>query len=396
MPKVLRIINRLNLGGITYNVTYLSKFLSPAYETMLVSGVKTDEEESSEFILDQYNIKPVYIKEMKREINLSSDRRAYLELKDIIKKFKPDIVHTHAAKAGTLGRLAAASCNVPVIVHTFHGHVFHSYFNAVKTQLFLNIERYLARKSSAIITISDIQKHEICDIYKVCSPEKAHVIPLGFDLNRFRENMDVKRKSFRSKYHLSDDSIAIGIIGRFAAVKNHPFFLKAFKQVTSLTNKKVVAFLIGDGEEKPNILNECMNLNLTHSTDNASNDNNVVFTSWIKEVDWALAGLDIVALTSFNEGTPVSLIEAQAAGKPIVSTRVGGIENVVQNNVTALLSDTGDISSFTNNVLSLCEDQNKRSNMSIKGWEFVKEKFHYTRLTKDMDILYQKLLLQAK
>lgn len=396
MPKVLRIINRLNLGGITYNVTYLSRFLPAQYETMLVSGIKTDEEESSEFILDKYSLKPVYIKEMKREINFSSDRRAYSEIKDIIKKFKPDIVHTHAAKAGTLGRLAAASCKVPVIVHTFHGHIFHSYFNPVKTKIFLNIERYLARKSSAIVTISDIQKHEICDIYKVCSPDKAHVIPLGFDLNRFRENMEEKRKTFREKYNLDHSTIAIGIIGRFASVKNHAFFLQAFKQLTLSTTKKVVAFLIGDGEERPNILNESMNLNLSFSSDNADNANQVVLTSWIKDVDWALAGLDIIALTSFNEGTPVSLIEAQAAGKPIVSTRVGGIENVVRNNVTALLSDSGDLQAFTRNMITLCENDTKRSEMSIKGWDFVKEKFHYTRLVNDMDNLYQRLLAQAQ
>lgn len=396
MPKVLRIINRLNLGGITYNVTYLSRFLPAQYETMLVSGIKTDEEESSEFILDKYSLKPVYIKEMKREINFSSDRRAYSEIKDIIKKFKPDIVHTHAAKAGTLGRLAAASCKVPVIVHTFHGHIFHSYFNPVKTKIFLNIERYLARKSSAIVTISDIQKHEICDIYKVCSPDKAHVIPLGFDLNRFRENMEEKRKTFREKYNLDHSTIAIGIIGRFASVKNHAFFLQAFKQLTLSTTKKVVAFLIGDGEERPNILNESMNLNLSFSSDNADNANQVVLTSWIKDVDWALAGLDIIGLTSFNEGTPVSLIEAQAAGKPIVSTRVGGIENVVRNNVTALLSDSGDLQAFTRNMITLCENDTKRSEMSIKGWDFVKEKFHYTRLVNDMDNLYQRLLAQAQ
>ena len=126
MPRVLRIINRLNLGGITYNVTYLTKFMQPEFETILVSGVKTEDEESSEFILDQYGIKPNYIREMKREINFSSDRKAYNELKSLIQKFRPDIVHTHAAKAGTLGRLAAFSCNVPVVVHTFHGHVFHN------------------------------------------------------------------------------------------------------------------------------------------------------------------------------------------------------------------------------------------------------------------------------
>ena len=133
MPRVLRIINRLNLGGITYNVAYLSKYLEPEFETKIISGIKLDAEESSDFILDNLGLKATYLPEMKREISWKHDRAAYLKLKSIIKEFKPDIVHTHAAKAGTLGRLAAASCGVKAIVHTFHGHVFHSYFTPLKT-----------------------------------------------------------------------------------------------------------------------------------------------------------------------------------------------------------------------------------------------------------------------
>ena len=283
MPRVLRIINRLNLGGITYNVTYLTKFMQPEFETILVSGVKTEDEESSEFILDQYGIKPNYIREMKREINFSSDRKAYNELKSLIQKFRPDIVHTHAAKAGTLGRLAAFSCNVPVVVHTFHGHVFHSYFSPLKTKLFIGIERYLAKKSSAIVTISELQKHEICNVFKVSAPEKTHIIPLGFDLSRFRENTGDKRSAFRQMYKIPDDVIAIGIIGRFAAIKNHSFFLEAMQSVINRTSQKVIAVLIGDGEERESILDSCRKLNMPFAKDASNSETKVVLTSWIKE-----------------------------------------------------------------------------------------------------------------
>lgn len=392
MPRVLRIINRLNLGGITYNVTYLTRFMQPEFETMLVSGVKTEDEESSEFILDQYEIKPHYIREMKREINFSSDRKAYAELKALIKKFKPDIVHTHAAKAGTLGRLAAFSCNVPVVVHTFHGHVFHSYFSPLKTKLFIEIERYLAKKSSAIVTISELQKHEICNVFKVSAPEKTHIIPLGFDLSRFRENTDEKRKAFRETYKITDDVIAIGIIGRFAAIKNHSFFLEAMKSVVSKTSKKVVAVLIGDGEEHESILDCCRKLNMPFAKDASESETKVVLTSWIKDIDRALAGLDIVALTSHNEGTPVSLIEAQAAGKAVISTRVGGVENVVAEGHTGFLCNKGDLQSFVNQLLQLVEDETLRNKMADNGWEHVRNKFHYTRLVSDMKNLYNELL----
>src|SRR6185295_2272303 len=227
MPRVLRIINRLNLGGPTYNAALLTKHLAPEFETLLIAGTKQDSEESSEFIVKNLGISTLAIPEMQREINLSNDRIAYKKIKDIIRDFKPDIVHTHAAKAGTLGRLAADSLKVPVIVHTFHGHVFHSYFNPIKTKIFLNIERYLARKSTGIIAISEKQMYELSEIHRICSPGKIKVIPLGFDLDKFQEDIEMKRKSFRSKYFVDDNEIAIGIIGRLVPVKNHPLFLKA-------------------------------------------------------------------------------------------------------------------------------------------------------------------------
>src|ERR1035437_2948879 len=221
MPRILRIINRLNLGGPTYNAAYLTKYLAPEFETMLIAGMKEDSEESSEFIVKQMGIEPIYITEMKRSINPAQDYKAYKRIKSIIKEFKPDIVHTHAAKAGTIARLAAKACNVPVIVHTFHGHVFHSYFNSFKTSIFIAIEQYLARKSTKIIAISEHQKKELTKQYHICSESKIAVIPLGFDLERFQENMDLKRKEFRNKYFIDDDEVAIGIIGRLVPIKNH-------------------------------------------------------------------------------------------------------------------------------------------------------------------------------
>ena len=192
MPRVLRIINRFNLGGPTFNVTYLSKYMSDEYETMLIGGEKEDSEDSSIFILENLGLKPVLIPEMKRSINPINDLKAYYKIKKIIKDFKPDIVHTHAAKSGALGRLAAYNCNVPVIVNTFHGHVFHSYFGKTKTLFYKTIERWLAKKSTKIIAISEIQKEELWKQHKICKKDKLAVIPLGFDLDRFQENTEEK------------------------------------------------------------------------------------------------------------------------------------------------------------------------------------------------------------
>jgi len=393
MPKILRIANRFNLGGPTYNVAYLTKYISPEFETLLVGGEKDDTEEGSEHILDDLGIKPVIIPEMKREINMKEDRAAYLKLKDIIREFKPDIVHTHASKAGTLGRMAAFSCNVPVVVHTFHGHVFHSYFGKLKTEFYKNVERYLAIRSSKIIAISEKQKEELSQIHKICPASKIEIVPLGFDLNKFNENKEANRAEFRNKYKIDDDEIAISIIGRIVPVKNHELFLKAIKNVKDKTSKKIRAFVVGDGEDRQKIENFAISIGLDicdwlQSEKIAT----VTFTSWIKDVEKVTAGSDIIAMTSLNEGTPVSLIEAQAAGKPIVTTNVGGIENITIPNVTALLSERHDIETLSQNLLKLVEDNSLRCEMSKNGWGYVKEKYHYTRLTKDIENLYSSLL----
>lgn len=393
MPKILRIINRFNLGGPTYNVAYLSKYISDKYETLLIGGMKDESEESSDFIVENIGLKPIIIPEMKREINFKNDYTAYKKIKKIIQEYKPDIVHTHASKAGTLGRLAAYSCGVPVIVHTFHGHVFHSYFGKLKTLFYKIIERYLANRSTAIIAISDKQKQELVDIHHICNPEKVHVIPLGFDLLKFQENSEEKRKSFRSKYNIDEDEIVIAIIGRLVPVKNHTLFLEALKIVSGRTSKKIRGFIIGDGEDRSTIEAKARELNISFIDSTKTNDKALLtFTSWIKEIDVALAGSDIITLTSFNEGTPVSLIEAQAANKPIVTTNVGGIENVIIPNKTALLCENNNNAQFAEQLLKLTENDHLRATMSQNGWSNVKEKFHYTRLVTDMEKLYYKLL----
>jgi len=392
VPRVLRIINRLNLGGPTYNAAYLTKFMEPEFETLLVSGMKDDAEESSEFIVKNLDIHPVYIPEMYRELHPFRDYKSYYKLRKLIDEFKPDIVHTHAAKAGAVGRLAAAHSGVKVIVHTFHGHVFHSYFGAAKTRMFLEIERYLAKRTTKIVTLSEIQKHELSSVYKVAPAEKFEIIPLGFDLRKFEENQEVKRKHFRTKYNLDDDEIAIGIVGRLVPIKNHELFLRALKIVSKKTTKQIRAFIIGDGEERMKIEQIAIFLGLKFNNQNLQEKNILTFTGWIKEIDISNAGMDIIALTSNNEGTPVSLIEAQAGGKPIVSTNVGGIQNIVIKNETALLSAVGDENTFAENLLRLIESNELRNQFSKKGNEFVRNKFSYPRLCSDMSRLYNSLL----
>ena len=391
MTRILRIINRFNLGGPTYNAAYLTKYLPDEYETLLVGGMKDNTEDSSQFIVENLGITPMVLSEMKRSINPFQDYIAYKKIKEVIRTFKPDIVHTHASKPGALGRWAAHKMKVPIIIHTFHGHVFHSYFNPVKTGVYKILERKLASVSTKIIAISEKQKQELVEEHGICSADKIVVIPLGFDLQRFQDKIDEKRNVFREEFKLADSDIAIGIVGRLVPIKNHRLFLESFKWVKERSPKRIKAFIVGDGESRQEIEQMCTDLDISFSSD-SEDDVEVYFTSWVKNVDFVNAGVDIIALTSKNEGTPVSLIEAQAANRAIVSTKVGGIENIVIDGETALLSHPNDSDGFRRNLLEMVDNDALRLQFGEKGWQFVKDKFHYERLVDDIAKLYRSLL----
>lgn len=384
MPKILRIINRFNLGGPTFNAAYLSKYLPSEYETLLVGGSRDETEDSSEFIVENLGLKPTILPEMKRELSVSDDRKAYKKIKEIIHDYQPDIVHTHASKAGALGRLAASKMGVKCILHTFHGHVFHSYFGKIKTRFYLNTERYLAKKSDAIVAISNIQKRELSEEFRIAPPDKFRVINLGFDLSRFQKNQNLKREKFRSDWNIGSD-LCIAIIGRLVPIKDHTYLFDRIVNIQNKLNQKITLAVVGDGELRSE-LETYANLHFD------KNKVRVIFTSWIKEVDEVVAGSDIITLSSKNEGTPVTLIEAQAGSKPIVSVEVGGIADIVQKDETALLSKRDETEKFEQNLLSLIQDEALRKKMSEKGLQFVEKRFHYERLCSDMDKLYMEIL----
>lgn len=386
MIKVLRIINRFNLGGPTYNASYLTAYLPDNFETKLIGGAHEAHEGESTFIPEQLQVEFLIIEELQREISFFQDRKAYQKIRKIIREFKPDIVHTHASKAGFVGRLAASKEKVSVIVHTFHGHVFHSYFGKLKTNLFKKLERYAAKKSDAIIAISELQKKELCEVHKIAPDSKFKIIPLGFDLNRFQENLETRRANFRKEHGLQDDEIVIGIIGRLTAIKNHQLFFNSIFEVVKSSHEKIKVFVIGDGE-----LMEVLKV-LANEIEQKTGEQIFVFTSWIKNIEMALPGLDIVCLSSLNEGTPVSLIEAQAAGIPVLTTNVGGVRNVVEDEKTGYIVDSFEVADYSAKLLKLVNSEEIRQKMSQNGWNHVQEKFHYVRLCADVADLYLDLL----
>jgi len=386
MPRVLRIINRLNLDGLTFNAAYLTRYLPPAFKTRLLAGAIDPDATSSRLILDRLEVRAEIIPEMQRAIRPARDAKALRHIRQVIREFRPDIVHTHAAKAGALGRWAAYLEKVPVIVHTFHAHVFSGYFGKAKTAVFIQIERFLARKSTKIIAISPALQKELCVTYRIAPCDKFEIIPLGFDLSPFCNGLEEKRENFRNRHDLRPEELAIGIIGRMVPVKNHALFLRAFHRLLH-SGLPARAFVFGDGYLRQELEQLAASLNLR--------DGRVVFTGWTRETDHIMAGLDIVALSSDNEGTPVTLIEAMAAGKPVVSTRVGGVADIVREGENALLSAPGDPEALANNLIRVARDYPEFQKAAREWAPAVREKFHYQRLANDMAALYHQLLEQT-
>ena len=394
MYKVLRINNRLVIGGPSLNVTLLSAYLKPEFETKLLVGQKDDHEKDASNLAIEVEVYPIEISEMRRSIFPLNDIKAYFKIKKIIKEFKPDVVHTHASKPGTIGRLAAHSCKVKLIVHTFHGHVFHSYFNKALSFIIVAIERYLAKKSHAIIAISDLQKKELVEVYKIAPANKVFTIPLGFNLEKYAIDQDKKRGIFREKYGFKTDEIVIGIIGRVVPIKNHVMFVDVAAVVKREIGKNVRFAIIGDGDALPSIKKRAAEVGLSYSyfiTDPKS-DSDIVVTSWETQIDYVLAGLDIVALTSHNEGTPVSLIEANAAYKPVVSTNVGGVEDVITHGENGFLAPLHDVNTFADYVIKLVNDKELRIKMGNSGYNNVMARYSRQRLVKDVKKLYLNFL----
>ena len=398
MYRILRIHNRLIVGGPSHNVTLLSRYLEPEFETRLVVGQKDPHEKDGTYMAQELGLEPIVVEEMRRSVLPFNDIRAYFRIKRMIREFKPDIVHTHASKSGAIGRLAARACNVKLVVHTFHGHVFHSYFNGFISWAIVLVERFLARKSDIIVAISDQQRHELVNIYKVAPSEKVFTVPLGFNLDKYMSVPPEQRHVFREKYHVAADEIVVGIVGRIVPIKNHEMFIEVAAEVKKHCSAKIRFVIIGDGESLPLIQKRCDELQLTYSyfpeTPNKHAD--VTVTSWETNMAMALAGIDIVVLTSHNEGTPVSLIEAMAAEKPVVATRVGGVQDVIDHNVNGYITQVDDVKAFSEHVIELINDPARRKQLGQAGQAKVRNNYSKERLVNDMRILYLRFLEPGK
>ena len=381
--KIVRIIARLNIGGPSIHTILLSGGLDKDdFETHLLAGTPGDAEGDMSYFAKEKGVSVEYIPELKREIGFS-DIRAFFKILRIIKKVKPDIVHTHTAKAGALGRLAAVFAGVPIRVHTFHGHVLEGYFNPVKAKIFIFIERCLANFTDRIIVVSESVRDEIVNRFKLTSEDKCVVIRLGLDLEKFLDS-EGRAGHFRKNIGVEDDTIVVGIVGRLVSIKNHRMFFDAAKKIIDGSMGLKIKFLvIGDGELKTELKKYAAKLGIRE---------HVVFTGWVKDTANAYKDIDIVVSTSLNEGTPVSLIEALASGKPVVATDVGGVRDVVRNGDDGFLVGSKDVDGLASRISELIGDQQKRLRFGASGKENVRKKYSRDRLIDDIETLYKSCL----
>ncbi|MGI8952524.1 MAG: glycosyltransferase [Chitinophagaceae bacterium] len=394
-PKLFFIINRLVIGGQSLDTIPLANYLRDDYEVLILYGEKEKDEQEATFLLQRYpSLQIKKISSLKRTVNPVYDVIAFFVLLKLLRTFKPQIVHTHGAKSGLLGRFSAKLAGVPCIFHTYHGHVFHSYYNKYISIAIQKTEKWLGEISTKIITLSAQQKFEIVNLYKVIPEKKVCVISLGADINFFLSDKEIKRKNFRKKYNLNDDDIAIGIIGRIVPVKNHFLFLKIAEQLQNKNERKIIFFIIGDGELKTSLQTYLNNKNISWS---ASPDNNasVIFTSWLTEITEPLHGLDIVLLTSLNEGTPLSLIEAQICAKPVVAANVGGVKDTFIDNETGFLINGHAAGNYAEKLELLINDKNLRISMGEKGNIFATQRFSKQREIDAFKTLYKCCLSSA-
>ncbi|MGZ8834427.1 MAG: glycosyltransferase [Pyrinomonadaceae bacterium] len=408
--KILRIIARLNVGGPARHVVWLTDGLrANGYDTMLVTGVVPPGEDDMTYFAESAGVTPHVIPQMSREISLR-DALASWKMFRLMLRERPDLVHTHTAKAGTVGRVAgllyrwltpAALIGKPRacrFVHTYHGHVFHSYYGPAKTKLFLTIERALARLvTDRIIVVSEQQRREINEDFGVGRPEQFTVVPLGLDLSLFSD-WQAKRSRLREELNASEDEILIGIVGRLTEIKNHAMFLRAAARVKELSgtssDQRLVRFvIIGDGSLRGPLETQARQLGLAED---------VIFLGTREDPEFFYPALDVVVLTSHNEGTPLTLIEAMASERPVVATAVGGVVDLLGARVAdgdsytvcerGISVKSGDVEGFAEGLTRLVRDEGLRKELGRRGRQFASRNYAKERLIDDISNLYEQLL----
>ena len=376
-PRVVIILNRLVIGGQAVDTIPLAYYLQEYFDILILYGSKEQDEVEASFLLQQYpNINIQKIPHLRRTINPFIDVIAFFSLIKQINLHKANVVHTHGSKSGLLGRVAAWILRTPIIIHTFHGHLFHSYFSSFANEIIKFIERRLAAISTYIIALSEEQKKELSQKFCIVNADKIKVIPLGVDVKNLLPSLSSNRKIFRDKFNVPDAAIAIGIIGRIVPIKNHLLFLQIAKTILKENKNDIYFFIIGDGTTKKELINFLqLNEIIFKDDENIHADAKIIFTSWVEDMTSVYHGLDIIMLTSLNEGTPLSIIEAQFCGKPVIASNVGGVTDTFKHNTSGFLIDGHEVNDYVKVLDALINNQSLRKEMGEQAIDFVTNTF---------------------
>jgi glycosyltransferase involved in cell wall biosynthesis len=374
--RVLRVITRLNVGGPARQELAVSPYLAERRIAAALAWGRSSPDEGQLPVPSGTDAIP--LADLRRKVDPLADQAAYRRISSLIAARRPDVVHTHMAKAGTLGRLAAKRRRVPVVIHTFHGHVLDGYFSPAATRAVLATERALARGTDALIAVSPAVRDELLDL-GIGTPDRWHVVPLGLDLEPLRTS-HLRRRQARARLLVPNLGPVVGIVGRLVPIKDHDTFLRAAAIVAR--DRPDVRFVVaGDGTERPRLERLAAEL----LGDRAR------FLGWVDDLPALYAAMDVVVLTSRNEGTPVALIEAHAANRPVVATRVGGVPDVVEDGRTGLLAPPGDAAAVAAAISSVLDAPNLARTLARRGRE-ASARFSLDRLADDLAELYAALL----
>ena len=377
---MLRFITRMNVGGPSLHVAILTSRLDPErFETLLISG-REGLAEGSMFETGRIasTITPTYLSALRRPISPPADVRALAGAIGIARAFRPHIIHTHMAKAGFVGRIAGALTGTPAIIHTYHGSVFHDYFGEKESAFYLAIERGLARLTTRIVAISERQRAELIDL-KVAPAGKIMHIPLGLDLDRFLATHD--RGLARTVLSIPPDAKCVALVARLVPIKDVATFLRAIARLRE-SMPDVVALVVGDGEDRAALERFAGELGIASACR---------FLGWRGDVETVYVAADVVALTSLNEGMPVSIIEAMAAGRAVVATAVGGVPDVVILG-TGVLVPPRDVDRLAGELHALLRDDARRAELGKRARAAAYPRFGAERLVSDIERLYKHLL----
>jgi glycosyltransferase involved in cell wall biosynthesis len=383
----LRVIARLNMGGPALHVAYLSAGLAErGYETTLVAGTLARGEESMARVAEERGVQVVVVPDLSREIAPLHDLRAARELARLIRDLRPQILHTHTAKAGAVGRLAASlarDARPPIVVHTFHGHVLRGYFGPVRSRLFRLLERRLARSTTALVAVSPEVRDDLVSL-GVAPREKFRVIRLGIELDRRVTAGENGRAELRRMMGIPQERFMVGWVGRMTAVKRMDDVLSAFQRLDA-QGVDACLCLVGDGPDRADAERKAHRLGIMRRC---------LFLGYQNDVAPFFAAFDVFLLPSGNEGTPVTTIEALAGGRPVVATRVGGVPDVVREGEDGFLVEPGAVDELADRLARLAADPQLRERMGQAGRARVLERYSVQRLLSEMDSLYRGLLAE--